>query len=66
LHKSVIATGCICSELSRKGKATYYNPGKGLSTEVSDALSTEPHKLDSQVYVYDNEDYMLQVHNLMK
>jgi ATP-dependent DNA helicase RecG len=31
-----------------KGKATYYIPGKGLNTEVSDALNTEPTEISTQ------------------
>lgn len=31
-----------------KGKATYYIPGKGLNTEFSDALNTEPTPLNTE------------------
>jgi ATP-dependent DNA helicase RecG len=38
-----------------KGKATYYIPGKGLVTEVSDALNTEPTQLSTEPITIDNE-----------
>ena len=38
-----------------KGKATYYIPGKGLNTEVSDALSTEPSPLSTEPITFDGK-----------
>lgn len=38
-----------------KGKATYYIPGKGLSTEVASALNTEPSLLGTEPITFNGE-----------